>query len=353
MRFFTQHQSPSSFNITISINIGITININMLHRHTTTLTMPHNFAITGVAGYVAPRHLKAIRETGNRLVAATDPHDSVGRLDAFSFDVAYFREFERFDRHLEKLRRKGPSEQVDYLSICAPNYLHDAHVRLALRVGADAICEKPLVLNPWNCDALEELAGESGRRVCTVMQLRCHPAVVALKKRVAEAGPDKTYDVDLTYITARGRWYLASWKGDPERSGGLTTNIGIHLFDMLVWVFGSAVATEVHVRTPTRAAGYLELERARVRWFLSIDTEDLPEDARREGRVSSRSVRVAGEEVDLSSGFADLHTQVYRDILGGGGFGIADVRPSIALARDIRTAEPIGVTDRSHEHLRT
>jgi UDP-N-acetyl-2-amino-2-deoxyglucuronate dehydrogenase len=295
-----------------------------------------NFAITGVAGYVAPRHLKAIRDTGNRLVAAVDPHDSVGILDSYHPDVAFFTEFERFDRHLEKLRR-GPAEQrVDYLSICSPNHLHDAHVRVALRVGADAICEKPLVLNPRNLDALERLEEETGRRVFAILQLRVHPALVALRERILKEGGARRHSVDLTYVTSRGPWYRYSWKGDAIKSGGVITNIGIHFFDLLMWLFGDAVATEVDFREAGRAAGTIALERADVRWLLSVERDDLPAEARSAGAMTHRSIIVDGDEVEFSAGFTDLHTRLYEETLAGRGFGIAETRPSVELVHRLR-----------------
>jgi len=309
--------------------------------------MSKNFAITGVAGYIAPRHLAAIKETGNRLVAASDPHDSVGILDRFFYDVAYFREFERFDRHIEKLRRKSDEQRVHYVSICSPNYLHDAHIRFALRVGADAICEKPLVLNPWNCDALAELESEHGCRVNTVLQLRLHPAVQALKEKFSQAPPSARHEVNLTYVTSRGRWYLHSWKGDADRSGGLVTNIGIHFFDMLLWLFGDVQESEVYLAEKTRTCGHLELERARVNWFLSVDKNDLPPSALATGLMTYRSITIDGEEVEFSGGFTDLHTRVYEETLAGRGFGIADARPAIDLAHEIRCAEPAGLPSAS------
>jgi UDP-N-acetyl-2-amino-2-deoxyglucuronate dehydrogenase len=293
-----------------------------------------NFALTGVAGYIAPRHLKAITDTGNRIVAATDPHDAVGVLDRYSFDVRFFTEFERFDRHLEKLRRGSSPDRVDYLSVCSPNYLHDAHVRLALRVGADAICEKPLVINPWNLDALEELEHETGRRVYSVLQLRLHPSLIALKATLAAA--TVRHVVSLTYITSRGHWYDVSWKGSPERSGGVATNIGIHFFDLLMWLFGAPIECEVHLSEPTKLAGQLELERATVRWFLSTDVKDLPFKPQPGVRTTLRSIVVDDHEVEFTDGFADLHTHVYRDVLAGQGFRIGDARPSIELAHRIR-----------------
>jgi UDP-N-acetyl-2-amino-2-deoxyglucuronate dehydrogenase len=319
---------------------------------------PKNFAMLGVAGYIAPRHLKAIRDTGNRLVAACDPNESVGVLDRFFFDTRYFREFERFDRHVEKLRRRGEGERVDYVSICSPNYLHDAHIRFALRVGAHAVCEKPLVINPWNLEPLAELEAEHGRRVFTVLQLRLHPALRALKARLYEPasdrGPDrglKKHDVVLTYVTARGPWYLNTWKGSVERSGGIATNIGIHFFDLLIWLFGRPHGFEVHAADPERQSGYLDLERATVRWYLSIDRNDLPLPPAPGGVTTHRSITVDGAEVEFTEGFADLHTEVYRHLLDGPGFGIEDARPSIVLTSAIRQASPVGRTARSHDFL--
>jgi UDP-N-acetyl-2-amino-2-deoxyglucuronate dehydrogenase len=307
----------------------------------------HNFAICGVAGYVAERHLRAIHETGNRLVAAVDPHDAVGVLDRYSFDVRFFKEIERFDRHLEKLRRGPADERVHVVSICSPNYLHDAHIRLALRVGADAICEKPLVINPWNLDALEELERETGRRIYTILQLRLHPILLKLRGDIAAAGAAK-HDVSLTYVTARGPWYDVSWKGAEERSGGLVTNIGIHLFDLLLWIFGDVEQSQVHLREPRRAAGVLELQRARVRWFLSAEASDLPFPAVPGRRTSYRSMMVDGREVEFSEGMTDLHTAAYREILEGRGFGTADARLGIELVHRIRTAPVTGSFDPSH-----
>jgi UDP-N-acetyl-2-amino-2-deoxyglucuronate dehydrogenase len=304
---------------------------------------PKNFAVTGVGGFVAPRHLKAIQDTGNRLVAAVDPHDAVGILDRFAFDVRFFTEFERFDRHLEKLRRGPGEDRVDFVSVCSPNYLHDAHIRLALRVGADAICEKPLVINPWNLDGLQEIEHETGKRVFTVLQLRLHPDLVALKAKL-DASPTQMHDVTLTYITGRGRWYNVSWKGSDERSGGVVTNIGIHFFDLLLWLFGSVEDSTVFNRESTKASGLLQLQRARVRWSLSTDIRDLPFSPPVGGKTTFRSIRVDGAEVEFSEGFVDLHTKVYRHVLDGGGFGIEDARPAIALAHRIRTArlQPAG-----------
>lgn len=304
--------------------------------------MSKNFAVIGAGGYIAPRHLKAIRDTGNRLCVALDLSDSVGLLDQYAFDVNFFTEFERFDRHIEKRRRNTSENRIHFVSVCSPNYLHDAHVRFALRVGAHAICEKPLVLNPWNCDALMDLEAESGRRVYTVLQLRLHPTLIALKQRLDREPPGRKHDVRLTYVTSRGKWYQVSWKGSVERSGGLATNIGIHFFDLLLWLFGPVQGQEVCLSTPTRTGGCLELERARVEWFLSVDREDLPEDTRANGKSTYRSITVDGSEVEFSEGFTDLHTRVYEEVLAGRGFGIDVVRPSIELAHDIRHATATG-----------
>ena len=253
--------------------------------------------------------MAAIKATGNTLVAAVDPHDAVGVLDRYSLGVRFFTEIERFDRHLEKLRRGPEAERVQYVSICSPNYLHDAHIRLALRVGADVICEKPVVINPWNVDALQELEAETGRRVSTVLQLRLHPTLIGLKAKLDAESSSTQHDVCLTCVTGRGPWYAASWKGSPERSGGLPANIGIHFFDLLLWLFGTASVCEVHLREPKREAGFLEFERAKVRWFLSTDFADLPLPAKAEGQTTYRSIRVDGEDVEFTDGFADLHTQ--------------------------------------------
>jgi UDP-N-acetyl-2-amino-2-deoxyglucuronate dehydrogenase len=300
--------------------------------------MPVNFAIIGVAGYVAPRHLKAIKDTGNRLVAAVDPNDSVGLLDQYSFDVRFFTEIERFDRHLEKLRRGPAEDRVQYVSICSPNYLHDAHCRLALRVHSNAICEKPLVINPWNLDALQEIEAEYDGKISTVLQLRLHPTLVELRKTIQASSDNKQHDVILTYVTARGAWYHTSWKGYLEKSGGVATNIGIHLFDLLIWMFGKADATHVFYSDPERMSGSVELEHAHVRWFLSIDPRDLPFPVTHGGRSTYRSINIDGKEVEFTEGFTDLHTRVYQETLAGRGFGIDDARPSIELVHRIRTA---------------
>lgn len=299
-----------------------------------------NFALIGAGGYIAPRHMKAIRDTGNRLAAAVDRTDSVGILDSFSYDVAFFTEFERFDRHVEKLRRQGEDKRIHYVSICSPNYLHDAHMRFALRIGADAICEKPLVLNPWNLDALAELEQELGKRIYNILQLRVHLAIVALRDKIKAAPKGEKYDVDLTYITSRGNWYFASWKGELSKSGGVATNIGVHFFDMLMWIFGGVQHHEVHLANERKMAGFLELEKANVRWFLSVDRDDLPEAVRAAGKTTFRSLTFNGEEFEFSEGFTDLHTIVYREILAGRGFGLEDARPSINLVHELRNAIP-------------
>ncbi len=297
--------------------------------------MVHNFAVIGVGGYIAPRHLRAIRDTGHHLVAAVDTHDAVGLLDQFGFNVRFFTEIERFDRHLEKLRRGPEQDRVHYVSVCSPNYLHDAHCRLALRSGAAAICEKPLVINPWNLDALQALEEETGRRVYTVLQLRLHPALIALRERLASAG-QTMHHVELRYVTARGGWYDVSWKGTAEKSGGIVTNIGIHLFDLLVWLFGAPTDVRVHVNERRRAGGVIHLARARVRWYLSAESSDVPAAAAAAGRTTFRSIRIDGYEVEFTEGFTDLHTRVYEETLAGRGFGIGDARASIELVHRIR-----------------
>ncbi|HEX8041315.1 MAG TPA: Gfo/Idh/MocA family oxidoreductase [Chryseosolibacter sp.] len=293
-----------------------------------------NFALIGAAGYIAPRHMKAIKETGNNLVAALDKHDNVGILDSYFPNADFFTEFERFDRHLDKLKRKGV--RADYISICSPNYLHDSHIRYALRYGATAICEKPLVLNPWNVDALAEIEKETGQKVYTILQLRLHPAIIALRDKIRNGPKDKIYDVDLRYITSRGNWYYASWKGELSRSGGIATNIGIHFFDMLLWIFGAVKVNKVKAHEREHAEGYLELERARVNWFLSINYEHVPEAARKAGKRTYRSLTIEKQEIEFSEGFTDLHTVSYQGILDGKGFGISDAKPSIEVVHEIR-----------------
>ena len=300
---------------------------------------PRNFAMTGVAGFVAARHLKAIHDTGNRLVAAVDPHDAVGVLDRYAFDVRFFTEFERFDRHLEKLKRGPEAERVHFLTVCSPNYLHDSHMRLALRVGADALCEKPLVINPWNLDGLQDLERETGRRIYTVLQLRLHPALAGFREKLKKE-PAKRHRVQLAYLTARGRWYDVSWKGVEERSGGIVTNIGIHFFDLLVWLFGEVEATKVHLREQKRAAGTMTLKNADVEWYLSAEAADLPFTPQPGSKTTFRAITVDGQQLEFSEGFTDLHTRVYEEVLAGRGFGIAEARPSIELSHRIRQ-EPI------------
>jgi len=292
----------------------------------------HNFALIGAAGYIAPRHMKAIKAVNGTLKAAIDPSDSVGVIDSHFPEARFFTEFERFDRHIDKIRRRG--DRIDFMSICSPNYLHDAHIRFALRSEAHAICEKPLVLNPWNISALSEVESSTGYKINTILQLRHHPAIIALKKQV-EQNPDKIYDVDLTYITSRGRWYLVSWKGDLNKSGGIATNIGVHFYDMLNYIFGENTENIVHLHEATKAAGYLEFKRARVRWFLSVDKEDLPQ-AVQGKQPTYRSITVAGNEVEFSGGFNDLHTISYDAIIRGEGYGLNDVRPSIEMVSNIR-----------------
>ena len=313
----------------------------------------HNFALIGAAGYIAPRHLKAIKETGNNLVAALDPFDSVGIMDSYFPDADFFTESERFDRHLDKLRRLNNGKRIDFVSICSPNFLHDAHIRIALRNDANAICEKPIVLNPWNLDALQEIEKETGKKVNTIFQLRLHQSIVALKKEI-EAGPaDKIYDVDLSYITSRGRWYYISWKGNPEKSGGVATNIGVHFFDMLTYIFGAVKENIVHYRDEMKVAGYLELEKARVRWFLSLDINDVPAKIRATGQRTYRSITVDGKEIEFSGGFTELHTVSYQKILDGEGFGLEDARSSINTVFQIRNANPVGLRGDYHPFLKT
>lgn len=304
------------------------------------------FALIGAAGYIAPRHMKAIKETGNSLVAAMDPFDSVGVIDSYFPEAAFFTEFERFDRHLDKVRRKG--DKVDYISICSPNYLHDAHIRFGLRNNSDVICEKPIVLNPWNLEALEQIEKESDNNVYSILQLRLHPSIIALKKKVEADETGKIYDIDLAYLTSRGQWYHHSWKGNLSKSGGVATNIGIHFYDMLIWIFGPVQKTSVHLLEKDRAAGYLELERARVRWFLSINYNYIPEKIKDEGQRTYRSITVDGEEIEFSGGFTDLHTKSYESILTGAGFKLREAAPSIELVHQIRNAEPMGLKGEYH-----
>ena len=293
------------------------------------------FALIGAAGYIAPRHMKAIAEVGGDLVTAYDVNDSVGVIDSHFPEARFFVEFERFDRHVDKLSRQN--RKIDYVGICSPNYLHDAHSRFAMRCEADAICEKPLVLNPWNIDGLAEMEAHTGKRVYSILQLRLHPAIIALKEKIARQ-PDKIHDVDLNYITSRGQWYHTSWKGNVENSGGIATNIGVHFFDMLGFIFGKNTKNITHLRENNRAAGYLEFERARVRWFLSVDRNDLPDQVQGK-QTTHRSITVSGEEVEFSGGFTDLHTQSYQQILAGNGFGLDEARASIEMVSTIRVSD--------------
>lgn len=304
------------------------------------------FALIGAAGYIAPRHMKAIKETNNDLVAAMDINDSVGIIDSYFPKAAFFTEFERFDRHLEKLKRAD--HKVDYISICSPNYLHDAHIRFGLRYGSDVICEKPVVLNPWNIDALEELEQESGKHIYNILQLRLHPSIIALKDKVARASDDKIFELDLTYITSRGNWYYTSWKGNKEKSGGIATNIGVHFFDMLHWVFGEVKKNIVHIHTHDRAAGYLEFDKARVRWFLSINADMIPTALLNLGKRTYRSINIEGDELEFSDGFTDLHTESYDHILNGKGLRISESRTAIEIVHQIRTSTSVGLTGDYH-----
>lgn len=317
---------------------------------------PLNFALIGAAGYIAPRHMKAIRDTGNRLSCALDPYDGVGIMDSYFPEADFFIEPERFDRHLDKLRRRDAggagSQKVDYVSICSPNYMHDSHIRLALRNDCHAICEKPIVLNPWNLDALTEIEAETGRKVFTILQLRLHSAILALREKVLNQPAGRIHDIDLTYITSRGKWYGRSWKGDASKSGGIATNIGVHFFDMLSWIFGGVKKNTVHVLTDEKAAGFLELERANVRWFLSIDYMDIPQQIRDAGKRTYRLLTMNEEEVEFSEGFTDLHTDMYREIIAGNGYGIRDARNSIDIVYRIRNDRPVGLTGDYHPLLK-
>lgn len=306
-----------------------------------------NFALIGASGYIAPRHLKAIKETNNNLLTALDKFDSVGIIDSYFPDAAFFIEIERFDRHLEKLKYDKNTE-LDFMSICTPNYLHDAHIRMALRRGADAICEKPLVLNPWNLDALQMMEKESGRRIWNILQLRVHQSIIELKEKIDTAPKDKIFDVDLTYLTSRGNWYYTSWKGDVTKSGGIATNIGVHFYDMLSFLFGNVKENIVHLHTHDRASGYLEFDRARVRWFLSINYDLLPKEIKAKGQRTYRSITIEGEELEFSGGFTDLHTRVYEGILNGNGYGLEDARQAIEIVHNIRNSEPIGLKGDYH-----
>ena len=302
--------------------------------------MNKNFALIGASGYIAPRHLQAIKETKNNLLVALDKFDSVEIMDSYFPNADFFVETERFDRHIEKLKYDH-NTQLDYFSICTPNYLHDSHIRMALRRSADAICEKPLVLNPWNIDSLEKIEKETGKRVWNILQLREHESIIKLKNKV-ENSDDKVYDIDLTYLTSRGNWYYTSWKGNNAKSGGIATNIGVHFYDMLSWIFGKVKHNKVHVLTHDRAAGYLEFQKARVRWFLSINYELIPLKIKKSGQRTYRSIKIEGEELEFSGGFTDLHTKVYKNILNGNGYGLNETREAIQIVHQIRNEKPIG-----------
>jgi UDP-N-acetyl-2-amino-2-deoxyglucuronate dehydrogenase len=312
--------------------------------------IPKNFGIIGVAGFVADRHLNAIKETGNTLLASLDKFDSVGKIDSYFPESDFFVEFERFDRHFDKLKRIGT--KIDYVSICSPNYLHDSHIRFALRHSADAICEKPVVLNPWNIDALQEIEKETGNKIYTVLQLRHHSKIIELKNRIANSPPDKIHDIDLTYITSRGNWYNISWKGDVQKSGGVATNIGVHFFDMLTWIFGRVKTNIVHYSDKNKAGGFLELEKARVRWFLSLDYNDIPNNVKELRKRTFRSITIDGEEIEFSDGFTELHTETYKEILAGRGFGIEEARQSVETVYTIRNIKPLGLTGDYHPFLK-
>ena len=309
-----------------------------------------NFALVGVAGYIAERHVRAIKDTNNELIATLDNFDSVGFLDSYFPNADFFHEFERFERHVDKLSRTD--KKIDYVSICSPNYLHDSHIRFALRHKANAICEKPLVLNPWNVDALESIENETGNKIYNILQLRLHPSIIALKQNVEKGPKDKIYDIDLAYITSRGKWYHYSWKGNSEKSGGVATNIGVHFFDMLTWIFGDVNKNDVHFSSKETAGGYLELERARVRWALSIDENLLPDYCKEKGQRTYRSIKMENQEIEFSAGFTDLHTVSYQNILNGNGFGLEAAKKSIEIVYDIRNACPKGLTGEYHPIMR-
>lgn len=305
-----------------------------------------NFGLIGVAGYIAPRHLKAIKDTNNNLIVALDKSETVGIIDSYFPDCSFYTEYERFDRYVEKI--KHTDKKLDYVSVCTPNYLHDSHIRFGLRAGTDVICEKPLVLNPWNVDALEQMEAETGKRVYTILQLRLHQSIIDWKKQIEEGPKDKVYDIDLTYITSRGTWYYASWKGQTEKSGGIATNIGVHFYDMLSWIFGPVEENIVHVYEHDRAAGFLRFEKARVRYFLSINAETLPSEAKEKGVRTYRKIEMEGQEIEFSQGFTELHTESYKKILDGEGYGLEDARQSIEIVSAIRNSKPVGLKGDYH-----
>ncbi len=313
-----------------------------------------NFALIGAAGYIAPRHMKAIKDTGNTLVAALDPYDGIGIMDNYFPRASFFTEFERFDRFVDKWRRDS-GNKIDYVSICSPNYLHDSHIRFALRSGADAISEKPLVLNPWNVDQLKVIENETGKKIFNILQLRLHPTIIALKERITKElkqDPTKIYEIDLTYLTSRGRWYFVSWKGDEAKSGGIASNIGVHFFDMLCWIFGDVQENIVHLKSPDTNAGFLKLKHANVRWFLSVNQDYIPDAIKNAGLTTYRSIAINEEEIEFSGGFTDLHTKSYQEILKGNGFGLDEAYSSINTVSAIRNLDPIGLKGDYHPFCR-
>jgi UDP-N-acetyl-2-amino-2-deoxyglucuronate dehydrogenase len=310
-----------------------------------------NFGLIGASGYIAPRHMKAIKNTSNNLIVALDKFDSVGILDSFFPDADFFTEFERFDRHVSKLKYEK-NISLDYVSICTPNYLHDSHIRFALRQNAHAICEKPLVLNPWNIDALKNIENETGKKIYNILQLRCHPSIIALKKKIDNGPKNKIYDIDLTYLTSRGNWYYSSWKGDINKSGGISTNIGVHFYDMLSWIFGDLKENVVHINDHDRSAGYLEFEKARVRWFLSINYDLIPDQIKKSGKRTFRSITIEREEFEFSDGFTDLHTISYDEIIKGNGYGLEEPRQAIEIVHKIRNSKPIGLKGEYHPFVK-
>ncbi|MDB4087410.1 Gfo/Idh/MocA family oxidoreductase [Flavobacteriaceae bacterium] len=310
-----------------------------------------NFGLMGASGYIAPRHMKAIKNTNNNLLVALDNFDSVGILDSYFPNADFFTEFERFDRHVSKLKYEK-NISLDYVSICTPNYLHDSHIRFALRQNANAICEKPLVLNPWNIDALKNIENETGKKIYNILQLRCHPSIIALKKKIDDGPKNKIYDIDLTYLTSRGHWYYSSWKGDIYKSGGISTNIGVHFYDMLSWIFGDLKQNIVHINDHDRSAGYLEFEKARVRWFLSINYDLIPDEIKKSGKRTYRSITIEGEELEFSDGFTDLHTVSYNEIINGNGYGLEEPRQAIEIVHKIRNSKPIGLKGEYHPFVK-
>ncbi len=309
-----------------------------------------NFALIGASGYIAPRHMRAIKETENKLVVALDPYDGIGVIDSYFPEASFFTEFERFDRFIDKWRR-DTNNKIDFISICSPNYLHDSHIRFALRNGANAICEKPLVLNPWNIDQLKKIEDESDKKIYNILQLRLHPSIIALKERVTrelKENPNRVYNIDLTYLTSRGKWYFVSWKGDIEKSGGIASNIGVHFYDMLCWIFGEVEENIVHLKTPDTNAGSFRLKNATVRWFLSVNYNYIPENIRAMGQRTYRNITVDNEEIEFSGGFTNLHTRSYEEILNGNGFGFNEAYNSINTVSTIRGLEPIGLKGEYH-----